>query len=97
VGVTETTPIIGVVPALVAVNEGITLPEPVAANPMAASLFLHANVEPAIELVKVTLVVGAALQTVCVDIADKVATGVPLNVGTLAKTVTVCVPTTLNE
>ena len=44
-GVTVMVEVMGEVVALVGVNEGIS-PEPLAARPMAALLFVHANVIP---------------------------------------------------
>ena len=62
VGVTVITAIIGVVPALVAVNEG-TFPFPPAPKPMAVLLFDHEKVDPGILLVKEDAGTVAPLQT----------------------------------
>jgi hypothetical protein len=53
----------GVVPALIAVKEG-TLPVPLAANPIKVLLFVHANVDPGIELVNDEAGIVAPLQTI---------------------------------
>jgi hypothetical protein len=61
VGVTVIVAITGVVPALVAVNDGI-LPVPLAASPIVGSLFVQAKVAPASGLVNAIAVVVAPLQ-----------------------------------
>jgi hypothetical protein len=60
-GVTVMFASIGAVVVLVAVNEAM-LPVPLAAKPMAVLLFVHAKVAPAVGLVKLVIVVGAASQ-----------------------------------
>ena len=60
-GVTVIVATTGVVPAFVAVNEGI-FPDPVAARPMDASLLVQVKVVPVTGLVKLIAVVAAPLQ-----------------------------------
>jgi hypothetical protein len=60
-GVTVIVATIGIVPAFVAMNEGI-FPIPLAASPIEGSLFVQVNVVPATGLVKVIAVVVAPLQ-----------------------------------
>jgi hypothetical protein len=63
VAVTDTVAVTGALPVLVAVKVPM-LPLPDATKPMDASLFVHANVEPAVGLVKVMAVVVAPLHKV---------------------------------
>jgi hypothetical protein len=60
--VTVIVPVIGVVPALVAVNDG-TLPIPFAPRPIAVLLLVHENVVPGVVLVKFEAGTIAPLQT----------------------------------
>jgi len=62
VGVTVIVAVMGVVPGLVAVNEG-TFPFPLAPRPMAVLLLVHANVAPGVVLVKFDAGTVAPLQT----------------------------------
>ena len=62
VGVTDIVAVTGVVPVLVAVNDGIVEEVPLAASPMDVLLFVHAKVVDEVELVNKIAEVLAVLQ-----------------------------------
>jgi hypothetical protein len=74
VGVTVIVAVIGVIPALVAVNEG-TFPFPLAASPMAVLLLVQAKVAPAILLENEVAGTVAPLQTLMLAGTITVAVG----------------------
>lgn len=76
-GVTVIVAVIGVLPLLVAVNEGM-FPVPLAPNPMPVLLFVHVNVPPEGILVKLVAATVALLQTVILE--GTVTVGVGLTV-----------------
>jgi hypothetical protein len=68
-GVTVNTPLVGAVPVLVAVNDDIALPEPLAPIPIVVLLLAHVKVVPVTLLVNNSVLVFALLHTVC-DVGD---------------------------
>jgi hypothetical protein len=67
VGVTVTTAVTGLVPELVAVNEPIELPAPLAPSPILVLLLDHVKVAPAVVLLNVSVFWVALLQTDWLD------------------------------
>ena len=78
-GVTVNTPLIGDAPALVAVNDAIAAPEPLAPIPIPVLLLTHVKVVPATLLPKDSVLVFALLHTLC-DVCDTDIIGVGLTV-----------------
>ena len=73
-GVTVMVAVMGVVPVLVAVKAG-TFPFPLAANPIAVLLFVHAKVVPVTGLVNTVAGIEAPLQTTILDGTTTVVVG----------------------
>ena len=78
-GVTVNAPLVAVAPVLVAVNDTIELPEPLAPIPIAVLLLAHVYVDPLTLLVNISALVFALLHTVC-EVGDTDIIGVGFTV-----------------
>ena len=81
VGVTVIVAVVEVVPAFVALNDGI-FPFPLAPNPIEVVLFDQSKVVAAVVLVKLTAVVGEPLHNVSFGIGSAIGEGLTVIVNT---------------
>jgi hypothetical protein len=78
-GVTVNTPLVGAVPVLVAVNEAMLLPLPLAPMPIVVLLLAQVKVVPVTLLVNNSVLVFALLHIVCdVGLTDMIGVGFTL-------------------